>query len=297
MGLLDGKVVIVTGAGRGLGRSEALALGKEGAKVVVNDLGGSLHGSGAEAMVADEVVQEIKDAGGTAVANYSDIGTLDGADSLIWTALSKFGQVDGLVNNAGIIRDKTLLNMTEDDWDLVQKVHAKGTFLCSRAAARAMRTKDGGSIINTTSMSGLAGNFGQINYGLAKAGIYGFTKIAAMELGRYGIRVNAVCPNAYTRMTADLPGMKDFPEEMISPEAMAPLVVYLISDLSKEINGRVIGCQGGVRGTKVVEMKMTAAPGYAKKDGLATTEEIAENIDKILLDQPDLNMGALMMTD
>jgi len=238
MGLLDGKVVIVTGAGRGLGRSEALALAKEGAKVIVNDLGGSLHGSGAEAMVADEVVAEIKEAGGAAAANYSDIGTLDGADSLIWTALSKFGKIDGLVNNAGIIRDKTLLNMTEDDWDVVQKVHAKGTFLCTRAAVRAMRTGDGGSIINTTSMSGLAGNFGQINYGLAKAGVYGFTKIAAMELGRYGIRVNAVCPNAYTRMTADLPGMKDIPEDLISPDAMAPLVVYLISDLSKEINGR-----------------------------------------------------------
>ena len=297
MGLLDGKVVIVTGAGRGVGRSEALALAKEGAKVVVNDLGGSVDGSGSEAMVADEVVQEIKDAGGTAAANYSDISTLDGAELLIWTALSKYGRLDGLVNNAGILRDKTLLNMTEDDWDIVLNVHARGTFLCTRGAGRVMRSQEGGSIINTTSTSGLIGNFGQANYGMAKAGIYGFTKIGAMELGRYGIRVNCVSPSAYTRMTSDLPGYKNITEEMISPDAMAPLVVYLISDLSKELTGRVIGLQGGVNGTKVVEMKMTAAEGYAKKGGLATVDDIAGNIDKILVDQPDMSMEVMRIPD
>ena len=217
MGLLDGKVAIVTGSGRGVGKAEVLYLAKEGAKVVVNDLGGSVDGTGAEAMVADEVVKEVKEAGGEAAANYSDISSIEGVDSLIWTALTRFGRLDIMVNNAGILRDKTLLNMGEDDWDLVQKVHSKGSFLCTRAAGRVMKPQgQGGVIINTTSMSGLIGNFGQANYGHAKSGIYGFTKIAAMELGRYGIRVHAVCPNAYTRMTASLPGMKNITEDMIS---------------------------------------------------------------------------------
>jgi len=291
MGLLDGKVAIVTGAGRGLGRAEAMHLAKAGAKVVVNDLGGSLHGGGSQGMVADEAVQAIKAAGGEAVANYSDIGTLDGADALMWTALHKYGRIDILVNNAGIIRDKTLLNMDEDDWDLVQKVHSKGTFLCTRAAGRIMKAKgEGGVILITTSMSGLAGNFGQINYGHAKSGFYAFTKIAAMELGRFGIRVHAICPNAYTRMTADLPGMKNLTEDMLSPEAMGPLVVYLASDLSAHLNGRVLGTHGGVNGAKVYECKMTVSGGYKKEGGLPTAEEIAQNIDDILLKQPDMDM-------
>jgi len=295
MGLLDGKVAIVTGAGRGLGKSEAMHLAKAGAKVVVNDLGGGLHGEVAKAMVADEAVQEIKDAGGEAVANYSDISTLDGADALMWTALHKYGQIDILVNNAGIIRDKTLLNMDEDDWDLVQKVHTKGTFLCTRAAGRIMKTRGaGGVILITTSMSGLAGNFGQINYGHAKAGFYAFTKIAAMELGRYGIRVHAICPNAYTRMTADLPGMRNVTEEMLSPESMGPLVVYLSSDLSANLNGRVLGTHGGVNGAKVYECKMIPSAGYQKQGGLPTPEEIAENISDVLIDQPDMDMATVL---
>ncbi|MBW1947640.1 MAG: SDR family oxidoreductase [Deltaproteobacteria bacterium] len=298
MGLLDGKVAIVTGAGRGIGKSEAVALANEGAKVVVNDLGGSLHGAGSEAMVADEVVKEINDSGGTAAANYSDISTLDGADAMIWTALSRFGRLDILVNNAGIIRDRTLLNMSEEDWDLVLKVHAKGTFMCARAAARKMRIQnEGGVIINTTSMSGLIGNFGQINYGLAKAGMYAFTKIAAMELARYGIRVHAVCPNAYTRMTADLPGFKDITEEMLSPDAIAPVVVFLASDLAKDLNGRVIGAHGGVGGGKVYEFKMTVADGYFQKKGLPSALEIAENIGQVLNAVPDLNMLSVMQAE
>ena len=295
MGLLDGKVALVTGAGRGIGKCEAVALAAEGAKVVVNDLGGALDGSGAETMVADQVVQEIQDAGGTAVANYSDIGTLDGADALIWTALSKYGQVDILVNNAGIVRDKTLLNMSETDWDKVLNVHAKGTFLCSRAAARVMKVRGaGGVIINTTSMSGLVGNFGQINYGLAKAGVYAFTKIAAMELGRYGIRVHAVSPNAYTRMTADLPGFQNMTEDMMSPDAMSPVVVFLASDLAKNLNGRVIGCHGGTGGSKVYEFKMSVADGFGKLGGLPTVDEIADNIDKVLISDPDLTFMSVM---
>jgi len=295
MGLLDGKIVIVTGAGRGIGRSEALALAAAGAKLVINDLGGALDGTGAEAMVADQVVKEIEAKGGSAVADYSDIGTLDGADTLLWTAVHKYGRADVLVNNAGIVRDRTLLNMSEADWDKVLNVHAKGTFLCSRAAARIMKTQgSGGVIINTTSMSGLVGNFGQINYGLAKAGIYAFTKIAAMELARYGIRVHAVCPNAYTRMTASLPGFKNVTEDMLSPDAMSPVVVFLASDLAKNLSGRVIGSHGGTGGSRVYEFKMNVASGFAKLGGLPTVEEIAEHIDQILLGQPDLSFLSVM---
>jgi NAD(P)-dependent dehydrogenase (short-subunit alcohol dehydrogenase family) len=289
MGLLDGKVAIVTGSGRGVGKSEAMAMAKEGAKVVVNDLGGGLDGTGGRSMVADEVVKEIKDAGGQAASDYSDVGTLEGVDAMIWTALGKFGRLDIMVHNAGILRDKTILNMGEADWDLVQKVHAKGTFLCTRAAGRVMRQQgQGGVIMNTSSMSGLIGNFGQSNYGFAKAGIYGFTKTAAMELGRYGIRVHAIVPNAYTRMTADLPALKGVTEEMLDPATMAPLVVFLASDLAKGLNGRVLLAHGGTIGVKVAEFKMKMARGFNRKDTIPTAQEIADNIDKVLLPEPDL---------
>ena len=290
MGLLDGKVAIVTGSGRGVGKAEALAIAREGAKVVVNDLGGGLDGTGGRSMVADEVVKEIKDAGGQAASDYSDVGTLEGVDAMIWTALSKFGRLDIMVHNAGILRDKTILNMGEADWDLVQKVHAKGTFLCTRAAGRVMRQQgQGGVIMNTSSMSGLIGNFGQSNYGFAKAGIYGFTKTVAMELGRYGIRVHAIVPNAYTRMTADLPVLKGVTEEMLDPATMAPLVVFLASDLAKGLNGRVLLAHGGTIGVKVTEFKMQMAKGFNKKDGIPTAQEIADNMDKVLVPDPDLD--------
>ena len=291
MGLLAGKVAIVTGAGRGVGRSEAITMAKEGAKVVVNDLGGRLDGTGAQSPIADEVTKEIKTFGGQAVSNYSDVSTLEGVDTMIWTAFNKFGRLDIIVHNAGILRDITLLNMSEDDWDLVQKVHSKGAFLCTRAAGRIMKAQGhGGVIMNTTSMSGLIGNFGQSNYSFAKAGIYGFTKTAAMELGRYGIRVHAICPNAYTRMTANLPALKGITEEMLDPEAMASLVVFLASDLAKELNGRVLMAHGGTIGAKVTEFKMKMANGFNKKDGIPTAEEIAKNIDRVLLPDPDLEM-------
>jgi len=291
MGLLAGKVAIVTGAGRGVGRSEAITMAKEGAKVVVNDLDGSLDGTSAHFPVADEVTKEIKTFGAQAMSNYSDVGTLEGVDAMIWTALNRFGRLDIMVHNAGILRDKTLLNMGEKDWDLVQKVHSKGAFLCTRAAGRIMKAQGhGGVIMNTTSMSGLIGNFGQSNYSFAKAGIYGFTKTAAMELGRYGIRVHAICPNAYTRMTANLLALKGITEEMLDPEAMASLVVFLASDLSKELNGRVLMAHGGTIGVKVTEFKMKMANGFNKKDGIPTAEEIAKNIDRVLLPDPDLEM-------
>jgi NAD(P)-dependent dehydrogenase (short-subunit alcohol dehydrogenase family) len=291
MGLLEGKIAIITGAGRGIGRAEALAMVKEGAKVVINDLGGALDGTGKQAMVADEVVNEVVAMGGQAVADYSDVGTLEGVDNMIWRAISKFGRLDIMVNNAGILRDKMLLNMEENDWDLVQKVHAKGTFLCTRAAGRIMRAQgQGGVILNTTSMSGLIGNAGQANYSFAKAGMYGFTKTVAAELGRYGIRIHAICPNAYTRMTASLPGLKGVTEEMLNPATVAPLAVFLASDLSKNLTGRVILAHGGTIGVKVAEFKMTISNGFNKKDGLPTPQDIADNIDRVMISEPDLEM-------
>ncbi len=293
MGLLEGKIAIITGAGRGIGRAEALAMVKEGAKVVINDLGGGLDGTGKQAMVADEVVNEVLAMGGQAIADYSDVGTLEGVDNMIWRAISKFGRVDIMVNNAGILRDKTLLNMEESDWDLIQKVHSKGTFLCTRAAGRIMRGQgQGGVILNTTSMSGLIGNAGQANYSFAKAGMYGFTKTVAVELGRYGIRVHAICPNAYTRMTASLPALKGITQEMLNPATVAPLAVFLASDLSKHLTGRVILAHGGTIGVKVAEFNMTLSNGFNKKDGLPTAQDIADNIDRVMISEPDLEMMA-----
>ncbi|MDY6935126.1 MAG: SDR family oxidoreductase [Spirochaetota bacterium] len=292
MGLLDGKVAIITGGGRGVGRAEAMVMAKEGAKVVVNDLGGTVSGTGSDAAVANQTVKEIREAGGVAESNFADVSTLDGADSLMWTALSKFGRLDILVNNAGILRDRTVVNMTEEDWDMVLKVHAKHTFLCTRAVARIMKAQgSGGVIINTTSVSGLIGNFGQINYGTAKAGIYAFTKIAAMELAKYGIRVNCVSPSGYTRMVSNLPGMKDMNENIISVEPTAQLALFFASDLSKDLTGRVMGSRGGIHGTSVREFKMTMSEGYQKEGGVAMAKDIADNINEILFKEADLTMG------
>lgn len=293
MSIMDGKVAIVTGAGRGVGKAEAMLLAKEGARVVVNDLGGSATGTGADIKVADEVVKEIQDAGGEAVANYSDISDLEGVDNLIWTALSKFGKLDIMINNAGILRDKTILNMTETDWDLIMAVHAKGTFLGTRAAARIMRTQGtGGAILNTTSISGLAGNFGQANYGYAKAGIYSFTKIAALEFARHGIRVNCVGPSGFTRMVASVPGIEQADPEISSVEPTARLAVFLCSDMAKDLNGRVMSSHGGKLGNKITEFKMTVSDGWQKDGGMATFDEIKANLDKILIKEPDLAMAS-----
>ncbi len=213
MGLFDEKVVIITGAGRGIGKAHANGFAKEGAKVVVNDLGTTLDGSGTTVTTADAVVKEICNEGGQAIANYDTVDTVKGANSIIQTALDNFGQIDILVNNAGILRDKSLLKMEEKMWDLVISVHLKGTFTCTQAAARVMRGQQtGGSIINTTSITGIIGNFGQANYGAAKAGIIGFTKVAAIELERYSINVNAISPLATTRMKV----FKDNPQPAIN---------------------------------------------------------------------------------
>lgn len=298
MRLFDGKVAIVTGAGRGVGRAEAMLLAEEGAKVVVNDLGGAVDGLGQDTKVADLVVQEIKDAGGEAAANYSDISVIDGVDALIWTALNKFGRLDVMINNAGILRDKTILNMSESDWDLVLQVHAKGTFLCTRAAARIMKAQgDGGAIINTTSISGLAGNFGQSNYGAAKMAIYALTKISAMELARAKIRVNCVGPSGFTRMVASVPGAEERGkdpniEKVSSVIPTARLAIFLASELSKDLTGRVMSSHGGTSINKISEYKMINSEGFQKDDGMFTIQEMADNIDKMLCPEPDIVMGS-----
>jgi NAD(P)-dependent dehydrogenase (short-subunit alcohol dehydrogenase family) len=252
MGICDGRVAIVTGAGRGIGREHALLLAAQGASVVVNDLGGSRDGVGGDAGPAQQVVDEITAAGGQAVANTDDISDFAGAEKLIGTAVEAFGKVDVLINNAGILRDRMLVNMTEAEWDAVIKVHLKGTFAPAHFAANHFRERSkageevDGRIINTTSPSGIYGNVGQTNYGAAKAGIASFTIIAAKELARYGVTVNAIAPAALTRMTEDL-GMgqaSDDVKEQMSPKHIAPIVCWLSSPLSASVTGRVFDVTG-----------------------------------------------------
>ena len=250
--LCEGRVAIVTGAGRGIGREHALLLAHHGAKVVVNDLGGSMDGEGNDQGPAQDVVDEIVAMGGEALANTDDISDWDGAERLVRSAIDTFGGLDVLINNAGILRDRMLTNMSEAEWDAVIKVHLKGTFAPSRHAAaywrersKAGETNDG-RIINTSSPSGIYGNVGQTNYGAAKAGIASFTIIAAKELGRYGVTVNAIAPAALTRMTEGL-GMGQLPEEdkeRMSPRYIAPIVVWLSSPEAKEVTGRVFDVTG-----------------------------------------------------
>jgi len=255
-GLCEGRVVVVTGAGGGIGRAYALAFAQQGAKVVVNDLGGSRDGSGASAGAAHAVVDEIVAAGGQAVANADDISSWDGAKNLVGQAVDTYGRLDVLVNNAGILRDKMIASMTEEDWDAVIGVHLKGTFATTRHAAEYWRgvSKAGGvvdgRVINTTSPSGLYGNVGQANYGAAKAGIASFTIIAARELGRYGVTVNAIAPTALTRLTEDVPFMADAQADEsgfneMDPANIAPLAVWLGSAQSKGITERVFSVWGG----------------------------------------------------
>ena len=250
-GLCDGRVVVVTGAGNGIGRAHAHLFAAEGAKVVVNDLGSARDGTGGSAGPAQTVVDEITATGGTAVANADDISSWEGAQRLIGQAVDAFGRLDVLVNNAGILRDRMMVNMSEAEWDAVVKVHLKGTFAPSHFAAEHFRerSKAGedvqGRIINTTSPSGLFGNAGQGNYGAAKAGIASLTLIAAKELDRYGVTVNAIAPTALTRLTEDVPMMRDAAAASeLSPEAISPLVVWLGSAESRSVTGRVFGVWG-----------------------------------------------------
>ncbi|MFV0259406.1 MAG: SDR family oxidoreductase [Acidimicrobiales bacterium] len=255
-GLCDGRIAIVTGAARGIGREHALMLASEGAKIVVNDLGGEMDGTGADATPAQQVADEIKAMGGEAVVNGDDVSDWEGAQRLVNTAVETFGGLDVVVNNAGILRDRMLTNMTEGEWDAVIQVHLKGTFAPARWAAAYWRerSKNGETndarIINTTSVSGIYGNPGQTNYGAAKAGIAAFTIIAAQELSRYGVTVNAIAPGALTRMTENL-GMGQLDEEgkeAMSPRWIAPIVTWLASSESAPVTGRVFEASGKVLG-------------------------------------------------
>ena len=247
MGLLDEKVAVITGAGGGIGRAHALLFAKEGAKVVVNDLGGTREGGGGGEAMADNVVAEIRQAGGEATANYASVADPSGAQNIIDTAIDTYGKLDILVNNAGVLRDKTLKKMTDDIWQVVIDVHLTGTFLTMRAAIRHMiERNEGGRIINTSSVSGLMGNFGQANYAAAKAGIYGLTRTAAIEMRKYKITVNALAPVALTRMTSDLPVMQAMTsaEEMLAPELIAPGALFLASEMAADISGEVLAIEG-----------------------------------------------------
>ncbi len=259
MGALDGRVVIITGAGRGLGREHALLFASEGAKVVVNDLGGDIHGTGDDRAPAQQVVDEIKAAGGEAMANVDNVADWNGAQRLVNTAIETFGDLHVLVNNAGILRDRMLVNMAEDEWDAVIHVHLKGHFCPTRFAAAYWReqTKAGkeikASIVNTSSTSGLLGNPGQINYGAAKAGIAAFSNILAQELNRYGVRSNTIAPAARTRLTLQTPGLGEAvkpPEDaskfdVWDPANVSPLVAYLATE-NCPFTGTTFLVQGGV---------------------------------------------------
>ena len=249
--ICEGRVVAITGAARGIGRAHALACAAHGACVVVNDLGGSRDGAGADDAPARRVVDEIVASGGLAVANGDDISTWAGAQRLVDQAVEQFGGLDVLVNNAGVLRDRLLVNMAEDEWDLVLQVHLRGTFACMRHAAAYWRRESkagrqrAARVISTTSSSGLFGNVGQTNYGAAKAAIAALTLIAAQELSRYGVTVNAISPTALTRMTMDLAPVQAAAEKQpLAPEDVSPLVVWLASTRSEAVTGRIFAVRG-----------------------------------------------------
>ncbi|MFI9741027.1 SDR family oxidoreductase [Streptomyces sp. NPDC052494] len=290
-GLCSGRVVIVTGAGRGLGRAHALAFAAEGARVVVNDLGVAADGTGGGAGPAQQVVDEITAAGGQAVAHGGDIATADGAASLITTALETFGRLDTLVNNAGFLRDRMLVNLDEDAWDAVMRVHLKGHFLPLkyatahwRAEAKAGRTPDA-RVINTSSGAGLLGSVGQGNYAAAKAGIIGLTLVAAAETGHYGVQVNAIAPAARTRMTEQtFADTMAAPEgeafDAMAPENVSPLVVWLGSAASAGVTGRVFEAEAG----RITVMEGWRPGPTADKGARWTPAEAGDTALKLLAD-------------
>jgi len=278
MGLLDGKVAIITGSGGGIGRAHALLFAKEGAKVVVNDLGGARDGAGNDASAANQVAEEIKKAGGIAVPNYDSVATTTGAAKVVQAAVSAFGRADILVNNAGILRDKSFLKMDEEMWDSVIDVHLKGSFLCAQAFAKQVVAQGGGGrIVNTTSVSGMLGNFGQANYASAKAGIYGLTRTMSIELQKHRITVNAIAPIAKTRMTEDLPMFQGV--DTLTPDHIAPTALFLASELCADRTGHVLA----VAGARMYAFKVVETPGKFKDEanGVWTAAEIADNWDAI----------------
>lgn len=291
MGALDGRVAIITGAGRGIGREHALLFSSEGAKVVVNDLGGAVDGSGDDRSAAEQVVDEIKEMGGEAIANADNVADWEGGQRLVNSAVEAFGDLHVLVNNAGILRDRVLVNMTEEEWDAVIHVHLKGHFVPTRWAAAYWReqSKSGkevkAAVVNTSSTSGLLGNPGQSNYGAAKSAIATFTVITAQELSRYGIRVNAIAPAARTRMTESTPGLSDIVQPPPDPGAfdawdpanISPLVGYLSTEACP-VTGKVFFVQGG----RVQYFQPWTLTQEIDKGDRWTIEELAEKVPGIV---------------
>ena len=291
MGALDGRVAIITGSGRGIGREHALLFAQEGAKVVINDLGGAIDGSGDDRTAAEQVVDEIKAMGGEAVANSDDVADWEGGQRLINAAVEAFGDLHVLVNNAGILRDRVLVNMTEQEWDSVIHVHLKGHFVPTRWAAAYWReqTKAGqtvkASVVNTSSTSGLLGNPGQTNYGAAKAGIAAFSLIAGLELDRYGVRVNAIAPAARTRMTEATPGLGDIVQapddpakfDIWNPANISPLVAWLATE-GCPASGKVFFVQGG----KVQNFQPWTLKESIDKDDRWTVAELQTEMKKLI---------------
>jgi NAD(P)-dependent dehydrogenase (short-subunit alcohol dehydrogenase family) len=284
----DDKVVIVTGAGGGLGRAHALLFAKHGARVVVNDLGGSSHGEGANASAADLVVAEIRAAGGTAVANHDSV--TDGG-KIVQNALDSFGRVDVLVNNAGILRDKSFVKMEDADWDLVYKVHVEGAYKVTHAAWPHLREQNFGRVIFTASTSGIYGNFGQSNYGMAKLGLYGLTRTLALEGRKNNILVNAIAPTGGTRMTEGLIPPQVF--EQLKPELISPLVVYLASQDCSETAGLFEvggGWIGKVRWERSLGVGFDPQVGFAAEDVAAQWPQICDFTDAV---HPDDSLAAM----
>ncbi len=267
----EGKVAIITGAGGGLGREHALLLASRGAQIVVNDLGGAVDGTGSSAGPAQKVVEEIEALGGAAVADTNSVASPEGADAMVKTALDAFGRVDIVINNAGILRDKSFQNMTQDLWDAVIAVHLTGAFNVTRAAWPHLREQAYGRVVSTSSAAGIFGNFGQTNYGAAKMGIVGLTRVWAQEGAKYNIKANAIAPVARTRMTEDLLGPL---VEKLDPALVSPIVAYLVSE-DCPVTGEIFSVGGG----RVARVFIAEGPGYFKKD--LTVEDVRDNFETI----------------
>lgn len=284
--MLKDRVAVVTGAGRGIGRGIALLMAKEGAKVVVNDLGGAEDGTGSDQSVASQVVKEITDAGGEAVPNFDTVATWEGGHNIIQTALDSYGKIDILVNNAGVLRDRMIFNMTEEEWDGVMAVHLKGTFSCTRAASVYMRQQKYGRVTNFTSTSGLLGNYGQANYGAAKLGIVGFTRNCALDMQRYGVTFNAITPFAWTRLIGTIPERTEEDKKRLEkikrmdPGHIAPLVTYLSSEQAGNITGQVFG----VRAKEIILFSLPRPVRTIHRDEGWTPDTVAEVIPGAMAD-------------
>ena len=286
MGMLEGKVALVTGAGGGLGRAHAMLLAREGASVVVNDLGGARDGTGSSNTMAQKVVEEIKAEGGQAIANYGSVTNRDDAIAMVEDTVSAFGKIDILIANAGILRDKSFKNMDDEMWDVVMDVHLRGTYLSTKAAYdKMLELGNGGRIIMTSSTSGLLGNFGQTNYGAAKAGIAGFMRCLWLEGIKYGITVNVLAPTATSRLTTDI--LPEEVQENFPPEAVSPAVVWLCSDEAKEISGR----QWLVAGNNVSLLSWQLTPIATRNlsEGFWEVDEIGEKILESKENWPPIN--------